>query len=81
MDYTPIGVGRVLIAFVLTIVVGALPVLAVLLNGNFATSDAPDGYGVMVLGLGSIALAVLLIGLSRLAFAARRRVVGQPSRA
>lgn len=81
MDYTPIGVGRVLAAFALTIVVAVLPVAAVLINQGPATIGAPDGYGGVVLGLGTVLLAMALIGLSRLTVAAKRRSVGRPSRA
>lgn len=81
MDYTPIGIGRVLLAFALTIVVGVAPLLAVALNGHSSTFSASGGYGGFVLGLGSLTLVLALIGLARLAVAARRRVVGRPSQA
>ncbi|MDR7085948.1 putative membrane protein YdjX (TVP38/TMEM64 family) [Aeromicrobium panaciterrae] len=81
MDYTPIGVGRVLAAFALTIVVAVLPVAAVLISHSPATISGPDGYGGWVLGLGSVAMAAALFGLSRLAVATKRRSVGRPSQA
>ncbi len=81
MDYTPIGVGRVLAAFALTIVVAVLPVVAVLVSHTPGTVSAPNGYGGLVLGLGAVVFAMALIGLSRLTVAAKRRVVGRPSRA
>lgn len=82
MDYTPIGVGRVLAAFALTIVVAVLPVVAVLINQTPATISVPDGYGGWVLGLGSVAVAAALFGLSRLAVATKRPGVGRrPSQA
>lgn len=81
MDYTPIGVGRVLVAFALTIVVAVLPVVAILINNTPATVSTPDGYGGWVLGLGSVVFAAALFGLSRLAVATKRRAVGRPSRA
>ena len=81
MDYTPIGVGRVLAAFALTIVVAVLPVAAVLINHAPGTIDTPEGYGGVVLGLGTVLLTIALIGLSRLTVAAKRRSVGRPSRA
>jgi len=79
MDYTPISVGRVLAAFGLTVIVGAMPVLAIVLNHNPLSDDG--GYGVLVLGFGSIAVAIALIGLTWLAVAFGRRVVRRPSRA
>ncbi len=81
MDYTPIGVGRVLAAFALTIVVAVLPVVAVLMNDTPATISIPGGYGGWVLGLGTVLLVTALIGLTRLTVAAKRRPVGRPSRA
>lgn len=81
MDYTPVGVGRVLVAFALTFIAGVLPVAVVMINDGAATFALPGGYGVWVLGLGSVALALALIGLSRLSVASKRRVVGRPSRA
>ncbi|WP_332644930.1 hypothetical protein [Aeromicrobium sp.] len=81
MDYTPIGVGRVLVAFALTIVVALLPVAAVLMNHSPATISTPGGYGGLVLGLGIVLLVTALIGLSRLTVAAKRRPVGRPSQA
>lgn len=81
MDYTPIGVGRVLLAFALTIVVAVLPLVAVLVSHTPATFSTPDGYGGLVLGLGTVVFAMALIGLSRLTVAAKRRAVGRPSRA
>ena len=80
MDYTPIGLGRVLAAFALTIVVALAPVLAVVINHGPATINTPGGYGGLMLVLG-VAVAMALIGLSRLTVAARRRVVGRPTRA
>lgn len=79
MDYTPIGFGRVLAAFGLTVVVGLVPVFAIALHRNpFSTMDR---YGGLVLGLGSIAVAVTLIGFLWLTAASGRRVVRRPSRA
>lgn len=84
MDYTPISIGRVLVAFALTAAVGLVPVLAIVLHSNqsvLGPFSVGDGYGGLVLGLGSIALAVTLIGLAWLAVAFGRRVVRRPSRA
>lgn len=84
MDHTPISFGRVLVAFALTAAVGLVPVLAIVLNNNpsvLGPFGVGDGYGGLVLGLGSIALAVALIGLAWLAVAFGRRVVRRPSRA
>ncbi len=84
MDYTPISVGRVLAAFAITVLVGLLPIAMVLVNHDATTMDAltaRDGYGSWVLGMGGLALMSALIGLTRLAVASRRRVVGWPSRA
>lgn len=84
MDHTPISFGRVLVAFALTAAVGLVPVLAIVLNNNpsvLGPFGVSDGYGGLVLGLGSIALAVALIGLAWLAVAFGRRVVRRPSRA
>ncbi|MEO6604854.1 MAG: hypothetical protein ABIN55_04505 [Aeromicrobium sp.] len=84
MDYTPIGAGRVLAAFAFTMIVGLVPITAVLAKHDSATSEALstfDGYGGLVLGMGSVAMAIALIGLSRLAVATKRRAVGRPSRA
>jgi len=84
MDYTPISARRVLMAFGLTLVVGLAPVLAIALihNATFVSAlSAPNGYGGLVLGLGGIALAVSLTGLTWLAVAVGRRVVRWPSRA
>lgn len=79
MDYTPISVGRVLTAFGLTIVVGVLPIFAVgLSRGPFSESDR---YGGLMLVLGSIVVAMTLIGLSWLAVSFGRRVGRRPSRA
>jgi hypothetical protein len=79
MDYTPIGIGRVLAAFALTVVVGLMPIVAIVLNRNpFSVSDS---YGWLVLGLGSIAAAMTLVGLTWRAVVFGRRVVGRPSRA
>lgn len=79
MDYTPIGVGRVLAAFALTVVVGLMPVVVIVLQRNpFSVSN---GYGWLVLGLGTIAVAIALTGLVWRAVVLWRRVVGQPSRA
>jgi hypothetical protein len=84
MDYTPISAGRVLAAFALTVIVGVMPVLAIVLKDNSSTLGplgVIEGYGGLVLGLGSIALAMALIGLTWLAVAFGRRVVRRPSRA
>lgn len=79
MDYTPISAGRVLAGFALTLIVGVAPMLAVVLNHS--PVSVSGGYGGLVLGLGSIAIALTLIGLSWLTVALGRRVVGRPSRA
>lgn len=81
MDYTPIGVGRVLAAFVLTMVVAVGPVVAVLVNHMPTTISAPDGSSGLVLGLGSVVVVTVLIALSRLTVSTKQRVVGPPSRA
>lgn len=78
MDYSPISAGRVFTAFALTLIVGVAPLLAILLNRNQITIG--DGYGGLVLGLGSIVVALTLMSLSWLAVVLGRRVVGRPSR-
>ncbi len=83
MDYTPISPIRMLLAFALTIAVGIAPVFAIALHGKLPGSIAGalgDGYGGLVLGLGSIAVAVTLIGFTWLTVVLGRRVTGRPSR-
>lgn len=79
MDFTPISVRHMLVAFGLTVVIGLLPVLAVVLSGT--AFSVGGGYSGLVLGLGTVAVMAALIGLSWLAVALGRRVVGRPSRA
>lgn len=81
MDYTPISAGRVLVAFAMTIIVGLVPVLLIVLNANSSILGNTDvGDGGLALGLGSIAVAIALIGLTWLAVAFARRAVRRPSR-
>lgn len=79
MDYTPIGIGRVLAAFGLTIAVGLMPIIAIVLNHN--PFGVGDGYGGLALGIGSAVVTAVLVGLIWLAVTFGRRLVGRPSRA
>ena len=83
MDYTPISVRRVLLAFAITVLVAIGPVLTLGLgdiSSVLSSITSIDCYGGLVLGLGSIAVAAALIGLTWLAFAFGRRADRRPSR-
>ena len=85
MDYTPISMRRVLLAFAFTAFVALVPVLFVVLRsgaGPLASArDAEGGYRDLVLGAGSVMLTALLIGALMLTVALGRRMVRRPTRA
>ncbi|AXT86061.1 hypothetical protein C6I20_13285 [Aeromicrobium sp. A1-2] len=86
MDYTPIGMSRVLMAFACTGFVALLPPLFMWLQSGHdgllsAFADTEGGYGDLVLGAGSVALTASLIGALMFAIALGRRMVRRPSRA
>lgn len=85
MDYTPISMRRVFLAFACTAVVALAPALFFVLQsgaGPLASSrDADGGYRDLVLGAGSVMLTALLIGALMLTVALGRRMVRRPTRA
>jgi hypothetical protein len=82
MDYTPISVHRVLVAFAITAFVAVTPVLFIFLqtSGVHLFGGTRGGYGGFVLGVETVALAMVLFGLLSGAVVLGRRVVRRPFR-
>lgn len=86
MDYTPISMRRVLVAFALTAFVALVPALyfvlqSVQLGPLSVFADADGGYRGLVLGVWSVVLTAAMVGALTLTVVAGRRVVRRPSRA
>ncbi|MCW2750046.1 MAG: hypothetical protein JWR83_1156 [Aeromicrobium sp.] len=81
MDYTHISARRVLMAFALTAFVALTPVVFLFLkSGPIGFLGTHGGYRGVVLGVETVALALVLIGLLSTAVLFGRRVVRRPTR-
>lgn len=86
MDYTPISMRRVLVAFASTAFVALVPALYFVLQSGqagplSAFADADGSYHGLVLGTSSVVLTAAMIGALMLTVAVGRRMVRRPTRA